>query len=586
MEYFRPVDDLNDLIKSPIGPELQRDPDVLDTWFSSGLWAFSTLGWPDATPELKKFYPTAALVTGFDIIFFWVARMMMQSIHFMDDVPFRDVYIHGLVLDEKGQKMSKTKGNVIDPLDLIDKYGADALRFAFTSQTAQGRNIRLSTNRVEGYRNFATKLWNAARFAEMNECVRQRDFDPKSAKQTVNRWIAGETNRAAAAVTSAIRDYKFNEAANAAYEFTWGTFCDWYVELTKPILNGTDEEAKAETRVMTAWVLDQILKILHPIMPFITEELWGRMVEVGEHRHSLLCLAQWPDLSGLGDADADAEIGWLIALISEIRSVRSEMNVPAAAKVPLVLVGASKRNACPRRTSHGHHPAHGAHRAYRARGQPTERRSTDGRRRNHCLPATRRHHRHGRRARTLGPRSRSRRRRHRQDGCEVAEPQLHVPRQARSHRGNHRAQGRTARAERQTAGRPQTHRQRLRPAPDACGHPKARQACHPVRSAMCNIALQTRDLPQLDKDPGTAQRYYAPQRIRDDSARVPVCRHLKAQARERRVPACSPKSVWRFSDQLHAQQKCRHPKARQACHPVRTCNVQHCAADTGPPTIG
>ncbi|HRK19818.1 MAG TPA: valine--tRNA ligase [Hyphomicrobiaceae bacterium] len=320
--------------------QLERDPDVLDTWFSSGLWAFSTLGWPDQTPELKKFYPTSALVTGFDIIFFWVASMMMQSIQFMGDVPFRDVYIHGLVLDEKGQKMSKTKGNVIDPLDLIDKYGADALRFALTSQTAQGRNIRLSANRVEGYRNFATKLWNAARFAEMNECVRQRDFDPKSAKQTVNRWIAGETQRTLKAVTEAIDGYKFNEAAASAYDFTWGTFCDWYLELTKPILNGTDEDAKRETRIMTAWVLDQILKMLHPIMPFITEELWGRMVEVGEQRQSLLCLSNWPDLSGLEDEAADAEIGWLIALISEIRSVRSEMNVPASAKMPLVLVGA------------------------------------------------------------------------------------------------------------------------------------------------------------------------------------------------------------------------------------------------------
>ncbi|MEQ1650577.1 MAG: valine--tRNA ligase, partial [Hyphomicrobiaceae bacterium] len=321
---------------------LTRDPDVLDTWFSSGLWPMSTLGWPEQTPELKKFYPTAALVTGFDIIFFWVARMMMTGVHFMDgEVPFKDVYIHGLVLDEKGQKMSKTKGNVIDPLDLIEKYGADALRFALASQTAQGRNIRLSSNRVEGYRNFATKLWNAARFAEMNECVRQRDFDPKSAKETVNTWIAGETQRAIAAVTTAIGDYKFNEAAGAAYDFTWGTFCDWYVELTKPILNGTDEDAKAETRAMTAWVLDQILKMLHPFMPFITEELWGRMVEVGVQRQALLCLSAWPELAGLENAAADEEIGWLVKLISEVRSVRSEMNVPAGAKIPLVLVGAS-----------------------------------------------------------------------------------------------------------------------------------------------------------------------------------------------------------------------------------------------------
>ncbi len=320
---------------------LTRDPDVLDTWFSSGLWPMSTLGWPEQTPELKKFYPTSALVTGFDIIFFWVARMMMTGVHFMGDVPFHDVYIHGLVLDEKGQKMSKTKGNVIDPLDLIEKYGADALRFALASQTAQGRNIRLSANRVEGYRNFATKLWNAARFAEMNECVRQRDFDPKSVKQMVNRWVAGETQRAVAAVTTAIDSYKFNEAAGAAYDFTWGTFCDWYLELTKPILNGSDEEAIAETRAMTAWVLDQVLKMLHPFMPFITEELWGRMVEVGVQRQNLLCLSQWPDYADLEDTVADDEIGWLVKLISEVRSVRSEMNVPASAKIPLVLVGAS-----------------------------------------------------------------------------------------------------------------------------------------------------------------------------------------------------------------------------------------------------
>jgi valyl-tRNA synthetase len=324
-----------------------RDPDVLDTWFSSGLWPMSTLGWPEPTPELKKFYPTSVLVTGADIIFFWVARMMMQGLHFMggssasDSVPFRDVYIHGLVLDEKGQKMSKTKGNVIDPLVLIEKFGADALRISLTSQTAQGRNVRLSEKRVEGYRNFATKLWNAARFAEMNECVRQRDFDPGNVKETLNQWIVGETERACASVTAAIRDYRFNDAANAAYEFTWGTFCDWYLELAKPIFSGTNEGATEETRAATAWTLDQILKLLHPFMPFITEELWDRLVEVGVERQSLLCLSQWPELQGLAKPAADAEIGWLVAFISEVRSVRSEMNVPAGAKVPLVLVGAS-----------------------------------------------------------------------------------------------------------------------------------------------------------------------------------------------------------------------------------------------------
>ncbi|KAB2910350.1 MAG: class I tRNA ligase family protein, partial [Hyphomicrobiaceae bacterium] len=321
---------------------LIRDEDVLDTWFSSALWPFSTLGWPDRTKELKRYYPTSVLVTGFDIIFFWVARMMMMGLHFMKEVPFRDVYIHALVRDEKGQKMSKTKGNVMDPLVMIGEYGADALRFTLAAMAAQGRDIKLSTTRVEGYRNFATKLWNAARFAEMNECVRQKDFDPKAVEETVNRWIAGEVERTAAAVTAGIEAYKFNEAAGAVYDFTWGTFCDWYLELIKPVLNGDDEEAKAETRATTAWVLDQILKLLHPFMPFITEELWARLVEVGVQRENLLCLSTWPVFEGLADADADEEIGWLVKLISEVRSVRSEMNVPAGAKIPLVLVGAGK----------------------------------------------------------------------------------------------------------------------------------------------------------------------------------------------------------------------------------------------------
>jgi len=321
---------------------LTRDADVLDTWFSSALWPFSTLGWPDKTPELARFYPTSTLVTGFDIIFFWVARMMMMGLHFMKDVPFHDVYIHALVRDEKGAKMSKTKGNVMDPLVLIDKYGADALRFTLAAMAAQGRDIKLSTGRIEGYRNFATKLWNAARFAEMNECVRQKGFDPGAAKETINRWIAGEVQRTAAAVTAGIEAYKFNEAATAVYEFTWGTFCDWYLELAKPILTGNDEAAKAETRATTAWALDQVLKLLHPFMPFITEELWARLVEVGIERENMLCLSSWPAFEGLANEAADEEIGWLVNLVSEVRSVRSEMNVPAGAKIPLVLVGASK----------------------------------------------------------------------------------------------------------------------------------------------------------------------------------------------------------------------------------------------------
>ena len=324
---------------------LTRDEDVLDTWFSSALWPFSTLGWPDETKELARYYPTSVLVTGFDIIFFWVARMMMMGLHFMKEIPFHDVYIHALVRDEKGQKMSKSKGNVIDPLQLADKYGADALRFTLAAMAAQGRDIKLAPARVEGYRNFATKLWNAARFGEMNECVRQFDFNPASVEHTLNRWIVGETERAAAAVTEGLEAYKFNEAASTIYEFVWGIYCDWYLELIKPILAGDDEDAKAETRNCAAWVLDQCLKLLHPFMPFITEELWAHMVEHGEQRLSLLSLAEWPKLAGLASAEADAEIGWVVKLVSEVRSVRTEMNVPAGAKIPLLLTGASEATA-------------------------------------------------------------------------------------------------------------------------------------------------------------------------------------------------------------------------------------------------
>jgi valyl-tRNA synthetase len=320
---------------------LTRDEDVLDTWFSSGLWAFSTLGWPDETPELKRYYPTSVLVTGFDIIFFWIARMMMLSLYFKKEVPFKHIYIHALVRDEKGQKMSKSKGNVIDPLDIIDAYGADALRFTLARMAAQGRDIKLAKQTVEGNRNFATKLWNAARFAEMNECVRQHDFDPRSVKNPLNRWIIGETERAAASVTAGLEAYKFNEASGAIYEFVWGVFCDWYLELIKPILAGDDEEAMIETRATVAWVIDQILKLLHPFMPFITEELWAHLVEHGVARHSLLALSNWPQPKNLADPIVDEEIGWVIELISAIRSVRTEMNVPAGAKIPLIVTGAS-----------------------------------------------------------------------------------------------------------------------------------------------------------------------------------------------------------------------------------------------------
>src|SRR3990170_4819489 len=320
---------------------LERDDDVLDTWFSSALWPFSTLGWPDKTPELQRYYPTDVLVTGFDIIFFWVARMMMMGLHVMEEVPFRDVYIHALVRDEKGQKMSKSKGNVIDPLDLIETYGADALRFTLAAIAAQGRDIKLSPSRVEGYRNFATKLWNAARFAEMNDCAPRAGFDPGAAKVTLNRWIAGESERALAAVTEALQTFRFNEAAGAIYHFIWHVYCDWYLELIKPILFGADEGAAAETRAMAAFVLDRALKLLHPFMPFVTEELWAKRASA-EGRPSLLILAPWPEHRGLENAEADAEIGWLIRFISEVRSVRAEMNVPAGSKVPLVIAGANE----------------------------------------------------------------------------------------------------------------------------------------------------------------------------------------------------------------------------------------------------
>jgi valyl-tRNA synthetase len=319
---------------------LVRDEDVLDTWFSSALWPFSTLGWPEKTPELARYYPTDVLVTGFDIIFFWVARMMMMGLHFMKEVPFRTVYIHALVRDERGAKMSKSKGNVIDPLAVIDQYGADALRFTLISMAAQGRDIKLSTQRVEASRNFATKLWNAARFAEMNGCALIPGFDPRHAKETLNRWIGHETAKAAQEVTAALEAFKFNDGAAALYRFIWNVFCDWYLELAKPVLTGPDGAAKDETRAMTAWALDQILKLLHPLMPFITEELWAVTAKSGP-RPALLALTEWPDLAGLEDRAAEAEIGWLIDLVTAIRSVRAEMNIPPAAQIPVVLADAA-----------------------------------------------------------------------------------------------------------------------------------------------------------------------------------------------------------------------------------------------------
>jgi valyl-tRNA synthetase len=317
---------------------LERDPDVLDTWFSSALWPFSTLGWPEQTAALKKYYPTDVLVTGWDILFFWVARMMMMGMHFMPEVPFGTVYLHGLVTDEKGQKMSKSKGNAMDPLELIDKYGADALRFTMASLAAnQASRLRLSPARVEGSRNFATKLWNATRFAEMNGAALPKAFDPAGVKLTVNKWMLGELARANAAIDSALAGFQLNEAAGALYEFIWGIVCDWYVELTKPILQGADGPQKDETRAVTAFVLRETVKLLHPVMPFITEELWDKLGHRAEH--GMLIGQPWPAPPAI-DAAAAAEMGWLVKLISDIRSARSELNVPAAAKLKLLVIGA------------------------------------------------------------------------------------------------------------------------------------------------------------------------------------------------------------------------------------------------------
>jgi valyl-tRNA synthetase len=328
------------------GKTLTRDPDVLDTWFSSALWPFSTLGWPDATPELKHYYPTSVLVTGFDIIFFWVARMMMMGLHFMDDVPFRQVFIHTRVLDEKGAKMSKTKGNVVDPLELIDAYGADALRFTLALAAGQGRDMRIGPSRVEVNRNFATKLWNAARFCEMNGCETRASFDPAAVTHTVNKWIVAEMARASAEITRNIEQLRFNDAAGAAYRFVWDVFCDWYLEFIKPLLNGTDEGAKAEARMTAAWARDNIFALLHPFMPFITEELWVRTAEHGGGRDSLLIVAKWPELASLPVNDkARAEMQWVIELVQGIRSVRAEMNVPPSAKTALVLKDAGAKTA-------------------------------------------------------------------------------------------------------------------------------------------------------------------------------------------------------------------------------------------------
>jgi len=326
------------------GKALTRDEDVLDTWFSSGLWPIGTLGWPEQTPELEKYFPTSVLITGFDIIFFWVARMMMMQYAVVDQKPFSHVYVHALVRDEKGKKMSKSLGNVLDPLDLIDDYGADAVRFTLTAMAAMGRDLKLSKDRIAGYRNFGTKLWNAARFAEMNGAVGS-DGQVPTPTATVNTWIIGETAKVRETVDEALDNYRFNDAANALYAFVWGKVCDWYVELSKPLLLDGDDATKAETQATMAWVIDQCLILLHPIMPYVTEELWGTLGE----RQKMLIHADWPTytVADLLDKDADREMNWVISVIEQVRSARAQVHVPAGLYVPVLCtdLGAAEQRA-------------------------------------------------------------------------------------------------------------------------------------------------------------------------------------------------------------------------------------------------
>ncbi|MDG1666841.1 MAG: valine--tRNA ligase [Hellea sp.] len=356
--------------------KIWRDQDVLDTWFSSGLWSFSTMGWPNKTEELSRFYPTSTLVTAFDIIFFWVARMIMLGLHFMDDVPFNDIYIHALVLDEQGKKMSKSIGNTLDPLDLIDgveieeliskrtrglknpelapkiakatrkqypkgfeAYGADALRFTLASMAGQGRNIRLSVDRIAGYRNFGTKLWSAATFGQLNRCNPSSSFSPKDVNHVLNKWIVSEVSKTIEIVTSFIESYRFNDSADEIYKFSWDTFCSWYLELVKPILSDSHSTYNKETRETFAWVFDQILKLLHPFMPFITEELWHNL---SESRDKMLIVTEWPALSGqITDESSVSDVKWLQMLVTNLRSVRADMNIPPSKMAPLLVLSTS-----------------------------------------------------------------------------------------------------------------------------------------------------------------------------------------------------------------------------------------------------
>ena len=316
--------------------KLTRDTDVLDTWFSSGIWPIATLGWPNNSLELQKYFPTSVLVTGFDILFFWVARMMMMQLVLVDNVPFEKVYVHALVRDEKGKKMSKSLGNVLDPLDLINKYGADAVRFTLSSMAAMGRDLKLSIDRVMGYRNFGTKIWNAARFAKLNNCESSANFFPSSVKHSINKWIIFETINLNKEGNNALNSFRFNDASYYLYSHIWSKFCDWYIEFSKPLFSGLDEEIKLETQQTYAWVFEQCLIMLHPFMPFITEEIWLQKKD----RKKLIIHQTWPDLDKLSNIDnrSQKEINWLIDLIQEIRSARSEINIPASLKIDLVII--------------------------------------------------------------------------------------------------------------------------------------------------------------------------------------------------------------------------------------------------------
>ena len=325
------------------GVRLTQDPDVLDTWFSSGLWPIGTLGWPEKTPALDEYFPTSTLITGQDILFFWVARMMMMQLAVVDKIPFSTVYLHGLVRDAKGKKMSKSTGNVVDPLDIIDEYGADALRFTNAAMASIGGVLKLDMQRIVGYRNFGTKLWNAARYAEMNGAQPSTDNLPNP-KENLNKWIMGETSKVLNEVQISFENFRFNDAANSLYAFIWGKVCDWYVELSKPLFSSSNKNVITETQETMGWVIDQCLILLHPIMPFITEELWGSLGK----RSSLLVHQNWPNYptTDLVEPEADQEMNWVISLIENIRSARQQMHVPAGLKIPLIYqemtVGAQK----------------------------------------------------------------------------------------------------------------------------------------------------------------------------------------------------------------------------------------------------